>query len=59
KMRLMREALQNLRVVLNKSKYLDDRWRAVYIERCTYGSEGSVWKPIVEIRQGAGRLPYY
>ena len=24
---------------------LDDKWRAVYIERCTYGSEESSRKP--------------
>ncbi len=23
------------------------------------GSEGSVWKPAAEMRQGAGRLPYW
>nr|WP_276308587.1 peptidoglycan DD-metalloendopeptidase family protein [Thermoflavimicrobium daqui] len=28
------------------------------MERCTYGSEGSSWKPTVEIRKGAGFLPY-
>ena len=27
-----------------------DIWRAGYIERCTSGSEGSVWKPAVAIR---------
>ncbi|WP_235549038.1 zincin-like metallopeptidase domain-containing protein [Paenibacillus sp. Soil522] len=35
------------------------KWRAVYIERCTYGSEGSVWKPNEETLKGAGRLPYH
>ena len=30
-----------------------DRWRAVYIERCTYGSGASNGKPAVERRQGA------
>lgn len=35
-----------------------DTWRAGYIERCMSGSEGSVWKPAAEMRQGAGRLPY-
>lgn len=33
-------------------------WRAVYIERCTYGSGASAWKPTVERRQGAGHLAY-
>lgn len=35
-----------------------DRWRAVYLERGTYGLGGSAWKPIVEIQKGAGCLPY-
>ncbi|MDX5863032.1 hypothetical protein SIM34_22385, partial [Bacillus cereus group sp. BfR-BA-02138] len=30
----------------------------VYIERCTYGSEESTWKPNVETHQGAGCLSY-
>lgn len=35
-----------------------NKWKAVYIERCTYGLEGSIWKPAIEIQQGAGCLPY-
>ncbi|ANS51723.1 hypothetical protein BM86_17045 [Bacillus thuringiensis] len=35
-----------------------DRWKAVYLERGTYGLGGSIWKPIVEIQKGAGCLPY-
>lgn len=34
------------------------KWRAVYIERCTYGSEGGTWKPRVVIPKGAGCPPY-
>ena len=33
-------------------------WRAVYIERCTYGSEGGTMKPRMGTFQGAGFLPY-
>lgn len=32
-------------------------WRAVYAERCTYGSEGGVVKPALETKQGAWLLP--
>ncbi len=35
-----------------------NKWKAVYIERCTYGLEGSIWKPTIVIWQGAGCLPY-
>ncbi|MFI3228306.1 MAG: hypothetical protein R3Y09_13020 [Clostridia bacterium] len=31
----------------------------MYIERCTHGSEGSVWKTTIVIWQVAGCLPYY
>ncbi|WP_338372468.1 hypothetical protein [Dysgonomonas capnocytophagoides] len=34
------------------------QWRAVYMETCTYGSEASSWKPIIEIWKGAGYLAY-
>lgn len=33
-------------------------WRAVYIERCKYGSEGGIMKPRMGTFQGAGFLPY-
>ncbi|WP_141993151.1 lytic transglycosylase domain-containing protein [Bacillus sp. B4EP4a] len=35
-----------------------DKWRAVYVERCTYGSGRSSWKPTIEIWKGAGFLLY-
>ncbi|MET3690473.1 hypothetical protein ABIC37_006079, partial [Priestia megaterium] len=28
------------------------------METCTYGSEGDVWEPTIEIWQGTGYLPY-
>ena len=40
----------------NQTKF---KWRAVYTERCTYGSGGSSWKPTKVIQKGAGFLPYY
>ena len=33
-------------------------WGAVYIERCKYGSEASIWKPAAATRRGAGCLAY-
>lgn len=33
-------------------------WRAVYIERCTYGFGARLWKPVLETRQGAVVLAY-
>ena len=33
-------------------------WRAVYIERCTYGFGARLWKPTLETRQGAVVLAY-
>lgn len=33
-------------------------WRAVYIERCTYGFGARLWKPVLETRQGAVALAY-
>ncbi|SEA89911.1 hypothetical protein SAMN05660909_04021 [Chitinophaga terrae (ex Kim and Jung 2007)] len=33
-------------------------WRAVYTERCTYGSEEDSRKPTIAIWQGAGFLSY-
>jgi cellulose biosynthesis protein BcsQ len=37
----------------------NDNWRAVYIERCTYGSEEGTVKPIVEIRKGVLHPSYH
>ena len=35
-----------------------DKWRAVYTERCTYGSGASIQRPAVVIWQGAEYLAY-
>ena len=37
----------------------NDRWRAVCLETCTYGSEGETRRPTAATWQGAGFLPYY
>ncbi|PFP51919.1 hypothetical protein COK09_27330 [Bacillus cereus] len=36
-----------------------DKWKAVYIERCTYGLEESTRKPNIVICQGVGCSPYH
>jgi hypothetical protein len=41
-----------------RSKFRLVNWRAVYAERCTYGSEGGVVKPALETKQGVWLLPY-
>lgn len=41
-----------------RSKFRLVNWRAVYAERCTYGSEGGVVKPVLETKQGVCLLPY-
>lgn len=41
-----------------RSKFRLVNWRAVYAERCTYGSEGGAVKPALETKQGAWFLPY-
>ncbi len=41
-----------------RSKFRLINWRAVYAERCTYGSEGGAVKPTLETKQGAWFLPY-
>ena len=34
------------------------KWKAVYIEKCTYGLEASIWKPTMGTWQGAEYLAY-
>lgn len=41
-----------------KRKFRLVNWRAVYTERCTYGSEGGIVKPVMETEEGAWFLPY-
>lgn len=41
-----------------RNKFRLVNWRAVYAERCTYGSEGGTVKPALETKQGAWFLPY-
>lgn len=41
-----------------KNKFRLINWRAVYAERCTYGSEGGTVKPALGTKQGAWFLPY-
>ena len=35
------------------------QWRAVYIERCTYGSERGLWVIVIEIWRGTAFLLYF
>ncbi len=41
-----------------RSKFRLVNWRAVYAERCTYGSEGGAVKPALGTKQGVWLLPY-
>lgn len=38
---------------------MEQRWRAVCIEKCKHGSERGLHKPTLEIRQGGAFLLYY
>lgn len=39
-------------------KWTECKWGAVYAERCKYGSEASIRKPVAVMQKGAGYLAY-